>query len=240
MGLRTMALPHEPCPSPAPDGLQDSHPRGNASVDGGDNEGSCGACPPAESGCGGSSDSCGEGADASDVVRRCTARAREHLEMLGGSAPLRSVGGAFGVSEAQLVEAGFHVAGQGRNRSVSLPSDPDSDWPARSPQRSRGRSRGRCEQRCSSGDSSHTEGSVELCRPRVRGRTPAPTAARGADALVGAPPVQATELRLGATVAVVSPSGFERNCTVVGVDGGQVKLHYDGFDAKHDEWLPRH
>ena len=120
--------------------------------------------------------------------------------------------------------------------SCSQAGGPEEDA-AGSHGRSRGRSRGLSDHRdssgASSGESSHAGGSVEPGTQRVRGRTPAPTAARGRQ-------MQADGLRLGATVAVVSPSGCERECAVVGVDRQLVKIHYDGFGAEHDEWLPTH
>ncbi|CAK0845314.1 unnamed protein product [Prorocentrum cordatum] len=49
--------------------------------------------------------------------------------------------------------------------------------------------------------------------------------------------VQAAELRVGAAIVVVSPSGAKRECTIVDFQGDQVKIHYNGFDQVNDEWL---
>ncbi|CAK0869424.1 unnamed protein product [Prorocentrum cordatum] len=49
---------------------------------------------------------------------------------------------------------------------------------------------------------------------------------------------QSKELAVGARLTVLSPSGVRQECTVVQVDLDQAKVHYEGFDSSHDEWLP--
>jgi hypothetical protein len=38
---------------------------------------------------------------------------------------------------------------------------------------------------------------------------------------------------------VLSKTGKERECTIAEVFMDQVQIHYDGFDSRHDEWLPK-
>merc|ERR1711964_705462 len=42
---------------------------------------------------------------------------------------------------------------------------------------------------------------------------------------------------IGKEVQVRSKKGVERLCTVVDVGEGKIKIHYEGFAEKHDEWL---
>merc|ERR1740121_2048325 len=42
-----------------------------------------------------------------------------------------------------------------------------------------------------------------------------------------------------AKLTVMSPKQVERLCTIVEINGDRVKVHYDGFDVFHDEWLPK-
>ena len=42
---------------------------------------------------------------------------------------------------------------------------------------------------------------------------------------------------LGKECRLLSPSGSWRECTVVEDRPGEVKVHYDGFDSQHDEWI---
>jgi len=42
---------------------------------------------------------------------------------------------------------------------------------------------------------------------------------------------------LGKECQLLSPSGSWRECTVVEERPGEVKVHYDGFDSQHDEWI---
>ncbi|CAK0790021.1 unnamed protein product, partial [Prorocentrum cordatum] len=68
----------------------------------------------------------------------------------------------------------------------------------------------------------------------VAGAAPAAAAAAGP-----APGGGPRAFETGAAIAVVSGTGVERQCTVVDVDAGQVKVHYDGFADDYDEWLPK-
>eukprot|EP01062_Namystynia_karyoxenos_P037916 TRINITY_DN27587_c0_g1_i10.p1 TRINITY_DN27587_c0_g1~~TRINITY_DN27587_c0_g1_i10.p1 ORF type:complete len:682 (+),score=116.76 TRINITY_DN27587_c0_g1_i10:77-2047(+) len=43
----------------------------------------------------------------------------------------------------------------------------------------------------------------------------------------------------GQAVTVLSKSGAKRQCTVLQAEPGRVLVHYNGFLAKYDEWLPR-
>eukprot|EP00935_MAST-01C_sp_MAST-1C-sp1_P001277 g1277.t1 len=47
-------------------------------------------------------------------------------------------------------------------------------------------------------------------------------------------------LDLGCKLSVLSPTGVWRSCTIVEIDSKdkrRVKVHYDEFNAKHDEWI---
>jgi len=54
-----------------------------------------------------------------------------------------------------------------------------------------------------------------------------------------AAPAEASDLGVGAAVVVVSKSGAERKSTVVEAKGDEVKIHFNGFEPKHDEWMSR-
>lgn len=42
---------------------------------------------------------------------------------------------------------------------------------------------------------------------------------------------------VGARVMVLSPTGSTRDCVVLEVNVDKVKVHYEGFDGKFDEWI---
>ncbi|CAK0851913.1 unnamed protein product [Prorocentrum cordatum] len=64
-------------------------------------------------------------------------------------------------------------------------------------------------------------------------------AAAAAPGVIGPPAAPRDGLSRGARVTVLSKTGKERACTIAEVLMGQVQVHYEGFDSRHDEWLPR-
>ena len=78
-----------------------------------------------------------------------------------------------------------------------------------------------------------------LAAPRAASASAAPVRAMAsagcaADAVEEEKPI---DFIVGAKVTVTSPSRMKRRCTIVMVEGDRVKVHYDGFDPVHDEWL---
>jgi len=49
----------------------------------------------------------------------------------------------------------------------------------------------------------------------------------------------AASLKTGSEIKVFSPSGIARACTVADTTDTSIKVHYDGYDEQHDEWLQR-